>query len=190
MKNNNTTGLILSIITVVTLILFAAGATYAYFRAQSDTENNTEVNVKTATTDLLTFDVGKEINIVADQVSFAADKTSLSDSTTAKATLTANNSTMDTTKNYYIYVNITNNSFKYTTKNKDAELILSVNGPDGEVTKIDGLTYTEVKDIKGNDIKGFDITTSSGLIAIANNRAITAGTKSTIAKETNIEEWK
>ena len=189
MKKNNMTGLVLSIISVATIMLFVAGATYAYFKAQGDTETSVDVDVKTATTDLLTFDVGKDINIIADQISFSADKTSLSDSTTAKATLTANNSTNDTTMNYYIYVNITNNSFKYTTENKDAELILSVTGPSGEVKRLDGLTYTEVKDIEGNTIKGFDVTTSNGLIAIANNKAIIAGTKSTVAKETNVEDW-
>ena len=181
--------LILSIVAIAILSLFIIGVTYAHFEAMVDPTANANINVTTTTTDLLTFSVGEEINIIADQSSFAEDKTSLSGTTTAKASLTANNATNDATMNYYVYVNITNNTFKYTTENKDAELILSVTGPDGEVTSLDGYTYKEVTDIKGNTIKGFDVTTTGGFISITKNESITAGTKSTVAKATNEEEW-
>ena len=177
MNNNKKQALILSIIAVVTLIALVVGATYAYFKAQGGTGSSTEIKVTTYTTDMLTFTTGSAISLYADQSSFGSDKGSLSGETFAKATLVANNKTNEATDNYYVYFNIENNTFKYTLGEDKPELILTVTGPDGnEVTEISGLTHKVVQDRENKSISGFDVTTTNGLITIANKKTITATT--------------
>jgi len=175
MEKNKKQALILSIIAVVTLIALVVGATYAYFKAQVGTGSSTEVKVTTYTTDMLTFTTGNAISLYADQSSFGQEKGSLSGETFAKATLVANNKTNEATDNYYVYFNIENNTFKYTLGEDKPELILTVTGPDGsEVTILPGLTHKVVQDRENKSISGFDVTTTNGLITIANKKTITA----------------
>ncbi len=174
MEKNKKQALILSIVAVVTLIALVVGATFAYFKAQGGTGKSTEVKVTTYTTDMLTFTTGSAISLYADQSSFGQEKGSLSGETFAKATLVANNKTNEATDNYYVYFNIENNTFRYTLGNDKPELILTVTGPDGEVTELPGLTHTTVQDRENKSISGFDVTTTNGLITIANKKTITA----------------
>ena len=175
MEKSKKNAIVLSIVAVVTLIALVIGATYAYFKAQGGTGSSTEVKVTTYTTDMLTFTTGNAISLYADQSSFGSDKGSLSGETFAKATLVANNKTNEATDNYYVYFNIENNTFKYTLGEDKPELILTVTGPDGnEVTELPGLTHTTVQDRENKSISGFDVTTTNGLITIANKKTITA----------------
>ena len=175
MNSNKKQALILSIVAAVTLIALVVGATFAYFKAQGGTGSSTEVKVTTYTTDMLTFTTGSAISLYADQSSFGQEKGSLSGETFAKATLVANNKTNEATDNYYVYFNIENNTFKYTLGEDKPELILTVTGPDGnEVTEIPGLTHKVVQDRENKSISGFDVTTTNGLITIANKKTITA----------------
>ena len=175
MDKNKKNAIVLSIVAVVTLITLIVGATYAYFKAQGGTGSSTEVNVTTYTTDMLTFTTGNAISLYADQISFGQEKGSLSGETFAKATLVANNKTNEATDNYYVYFNIENNTFKYTLGEDKPELILTVTGPDGnEVTELLGLTHKVVQDRENKSISGFDVTTTNGLITIANKKTITA----------------
>ena len=175
MEKSKKQALILSIVAVVTLIALVVGATFAYFKAQGGTGSSTEVKVTTYTTDMLTFTTGSAISLYADQSSFGQEKGSLSGETFAKATLVANNKTNEATDNYYVYFNIENNTFKYTLGEDKPELILTVTGPDGnEVTELPGLTHTTVQDRENKSISGFDVTTTNGLITIANKKTITA----------------
>ena len=177
MEKSKKNAIVLSIIAVVTLIALVIGATYAYFKAQGGTGSSTEVKVTTYTTDMLTFTTGSAISLYADQSSFGQEKGSLSGETFAKATLVANNKTNEATDNYYVYFNIENNTFKYTLSNDKPELILTVTGPDGnEVTRLPGLTHKVVQDRENKSISGFDVTTTNGLITIANKKTITATT--------------
>ena len=183
MNNNKKQALILSIIAVATLIALVVGATFAYFKAQGGTGSSTEVKVTTYTTDMLTFTTGSAISLYADQSSFGQEKGSLSGETFAKATLVANNKTNEATDNYYVYFNIENNTFKYTLGEDKPELILTVTGPDNkEVTELPGLTHTTVQDRENKTVKGFDVTTTNGLITIANKKTISA-TQATPSKE-------
>ena len=183
MNNNKKQALILSIVAVVTLIALVVGATFAYFKAQGGTGSSTEVKVTTYTTDMLTFTTGNAISLYADQSSFGQEKGSLSGETFAKATLVANNKTNEATDNYYVYFNIENNTFKYTLGEDKPELILTVTGPDGsEVTELPGLTHKVVQDRENKSISGFDVTTTNGLITIANKKTISA-TQATPSKE-------
>ena len=175
MEKSKKNAIVLSIVAVVTLIALVVGATFAYFKAQGGTGSSTEVKVTTYTTDMLTFTTGNAISLYADQSSFGQEKGSLSGETFAKATLVANNKTNEATDNYYVYFNIENNTFKYTLGEDKPELILTVTGPDGnEVTEILGLTHKAVQDRENKSISGFDVTTTNGLITIANKKTITA----------------
>ena len=183
MEKSKKNAIVLSIVAVVTLIALVIGATYAYFKAQGGTGSSTEVKVTTYTTDMLTFTTGSAISLYADQSSFGSDKGSLSGETFAKATLVANNKTNEATDNYYVYFNIENNTFKYTLGEDKPELILTVTGPDNnEVTELPGLTHTTVQDRENKSISGFDVTTTNGLITIANKKTISA-TQATPNKE-------
>ena len=175
MNSNKKQALILSIVAVVTLIALVVGATFAYFQAQGGTGKSTDVKITTYTTDMLTFITGNAISLYADQSSFGQEKGSLSGETFAKATLVANNKTNEATDNYYVYFNIENNTFKYTLGEDKPELILTVTGPDGnEVTSLPELTHTTVQDRENKSISGFDVTTTNGIITIANKKTITA----------------
>ena len=175
MDKNKKNAIVLSIVAVVTLIALVVGATYAYFQNQYGSASNADVNVTTYTTDMLTFTTGNAISLYADQTSFGQEKGSLSGETFAKATLVANNKTNEATDNYYVYFNIENNTFKYTLGEDKPELILTVTGPDGnEVTELPGLTHKVVQDRENKSISGFDVTTTNGLITIANKKTITA----------------
>ncbi len=173
--------LVLSFLGVITLILVVVGATYAYFTAQGGGTGNINVNAQTATTDNLSFQVGEAISLTANQENFGQGADNKSGSTYARATLTANNATNNATRNYYVYLNITSNNFEYTTVDEQAELLLKVTNPTGaEVTTLGTL---ERKTSGG--VTGFDITTQTGLITIADNYEITS--TGTVTQDWNIE---
>ena len=167
-----------SAIALVALALLVVGATYAYFQNQYGSASNADVKVTTYTTDVLTFETGDAINISADQEKFAQGKGNQTGSTFARATLQANNKTNTATANYYMYLNIENNSFTYT-KTGTPELILQVvdKTSGNPVTSITGLDYVTVTDGKNTSISGFDITTKKGLIALFSNKEISASPK-------------
>ena len=174
MENKKKT-MILSVVAIVTFAILIIGATYAYFQAQTGASKSTDVKVTTYTTDVFTFTTGNAINIALTQSDFASGKGNAVGNTFTKATLTANNKTNTATEHYYVYLNISNNTFTYSINESTPELMLTVIGPDGnEVTNIEGLTHTSVTDGKNQVITGFDVTTKDGVIAIANNREITA----------------
>ena len=177
MDKNKKNAIVLSTVALIALVILVVGATYAYFQNQYGSASNADVNVTTYTTDMLTFETGNAISLYADQTTFGQEKGSLSGETFAKATLVANNKTNKATDNYYVYFNIENNTFKYTLGEDKPELILTVTGPDGnEVTEISGLTHKVVQDRENKSISGFDVTTTNGIITIANKKTITATT--------------
>ena len=164
-----------SAIALVALALLVVGATYAYFQNQYGAASNANVKVTTYTTDMLTFETGSNINITAGQDDFASGKGNKIGQTFARATLQANNKTNTATEHYYVYLNISNNSFTYSINESTPELILTVTDSAGtEVTDISGLTHASVTDGSGTTISGYDITNKSGLITLFNNREITA----------------
>ena len=180
---NKKQAIILSVVAIVALLSLILGATYAYFQASGNSGSSTNVNVTTYTSDLLTFEIGNDIAVYADQTSFASGKGNATGSTFAKAILTANNKTNTATKNYYVYLNISENTFTYTQNESTPELLLTIKDTSGnEITSITGLTHKTLTDGKGASISGFDITTKSGVITLFDNREITA-------TPTKTEEW-
>ena len=174
--------LVLSFLGVLTFIAVVVGATYAYFTAQGGGTGNINVNTNTGTTDNLSFQVGEAISLTANQEDFGQGTGNKSGSTYARAVLTANNTTNTATRNYYVYLNILNNNFEYTTEDEQGEILLKVTDPDGiEVTSIPGLTR-KTSGTGDNQVTGFDITTKTGSITIADNYEITASPSTT-------QEW-
>ena len=168
---------------LTTLALLVVGATYAYFQNQYGSASQADVKVLTYTTDVLTFETGDAINITADQESFAQGKGNRTGSTFARATLQANNKTNTATANYYVYLNIENNTFTYTNTGTPELILQVIDKTSGNpVTSITGLNYVTVTDGKNTSISGFDITNKKGLITILNNKEISASPKT-------IEEW-
>ena len=182
MKNKKQ-AIILSIVASLALLLLIVGATYAYFQASGGTGTNADVKVTTYTTDVFNFEVGNDISIYADATSFASGKGNAVGSTFAKAILTANNKTNTATEHYYLYLNISNNTFLYTQNENIPELLLTITDAGGNaVTDITSLAYKTVTDGKGASISGYDITNKSGVITLFNNKEITAS-------PTKTDEW-
>ena len=182
MKNKKQ-AIILSVIASIALLVLIVGATYAYFQASGGTGTNTDVKVTTYTTDVFNFEVGSDISIYADATSFASGKGNASGSTFAKAILTANNKTNTATEHYYLYLNISNNTFIYTQNESTPELLLTITDANGNaVSDITSLAYKTVTDGKGASISGYDITNKSGVITLFDNREITASPAKT-------EQW-
>ena len=174
---------IVSIISIIALALTLVAATYAYFVAQTGEGAQTDIKINANTVDTFTFEVGSALNLSLNQENFASGKGNRTGTTFAKAMLSANNKTNTATEHYYLYLNISNNTFTYSIDNNTPEILLSIkDGSNNEITTLTGLTYKTVTDGKGASIKGFDITKKSGLVTILNNREITT-------TSTKTEEW-
>ena len=182
MENQKTK--IISIASIIALALTLVTATFAYFMAQTGEGKSTDIKINASTVDTLTFEAGSAISLNLNQDNFASGKGNQTDTTFAKAMLTANNKTNTATEHYYMYLNISENTFTYTQDANTPEILLTIKDANGNaITSITGLTYkTNVTDGKGASISGFDITTKSGLITLFDNREITAN-------PTKTEQW-
>ncbi len=180
MKNKK--AIILSVIASLALLVLIIGATYAYFQASGGDGTSANLRVTTYTTDIITFEVGSNINIETNATLFSQGKGNASGTTFARATLTANNKTNSATENYNLFLNISDNTFVYSVDTNTPELILTIKDKsNNEVTSIEGLTYKAVTDGKGTTIKGFDITNKNGLLTLFNKDITTTST--------TVEEW-
>ena len=175
--------IILSILTIFVLSALIIGATFSYFQAQGDTSSQTSATVKTYTTDVFSFETGNAISFSLNQENFTSGKGNQTGSTFAKTILTANNKTNTATEHYYLYLNISNNTFTYTQNENTPEILLTITDGTNPVTNITSLTYKTVTDGKGNTISGYDITNKKGLITLFSNREITT-------TSTKTENWK
>ena len=176
--------IILSILAIFVLSVLVIGATLAYFQAQGDTTKSVSTIVKTYTTDVFSFETGDAISFSLNQDNFTSGKGNQTGSTFAKTILTANNKTNTATEHYYLYLNISNNTFTYTQNENTPEILLTITDGTNPVTNITSLTYKTVTDGKGNRISGYDITNKKGLITLFSNREIT--TTSTKTENWNI----
>ncbi len=129
MINKDKKSIFLMGIGILTLLLAVVGATYAYFAADLGGGTNANINASTGTTDSLTFDAGDPIRIHATLENFAEGMESLKGSTTATATLKANNTTNQASGKYNIFFVIDDNDFVYSTEDGQAELVLKVTDP-------------------------------------------------------------
>ncbi len=160
------------IILVAIGVLLVVGVTFAFFVARNSNAAASDVDVTTEGLTSLEFTPGSAVSIHASLANFSEGDGSLSGTATSSAILKSSNSA---TEDYNVYFEIENNNFVYTQDNTVPEMILSVIDPNGnEVTSIPGLTPVNVTDaLTGDPIKGFDVTTYTGLIKIAENYSIT-----------------
>ena len=182
-EQNKRKSIIYLTIGVLTLIVLIAGATYAYFQAQTENGTNTSLNTTTGTTDNLTFSTDGNILINASADNFGENMGDQVSQATANATLIPNNTTNNATDTYNVYLAIKENTFVYTTGESTPELILSVkkDGKDYQIKNEDQkenikIQYKEEgqEALTTETIKGYDITTKDGLIKIAEGETITA----------------
>ena len=184
MKNKKTK--IISIVSLITLALTVVGATYAYFQAQTGEGSSTDIKINANTTDVFTFETGTAIGLNLDQESFASGKGNQSGTTYAKAMLTANNKTNTVTEHYYLYLNISSNTFIYSQDSTKPEILLKITDKNGTEVKptLEGLEYKTVTDGNGVSQSGYDITTYNDVLPIYENKEIT--TTSSITELWNI----
>ena len=164
------------IIIVVALLVLSIGITFAYFIAKTGPGSSANANVTTGTVDDLKFNVSKEnISLNINQFNFASGSGNITDTVTATASLKANSNKNTATYNYYVYFQIESNNYAYTTTDKKPEIVLSITGPNGEITSVDGLKYVSATNADGTVVKGFDITEqSSSVIKIADSFEISS----------------
>ena len=170
---------ILSVLIVGVFFILIAKVTYA-FLAPIINNAQTNIVIKSDTVDEFKLKVGNPLKLDATPTTLKENGTNYTTSTTATASLKANSTKNTATYNYYLYFQIENNTFTYTS-GTTPEIILTITNPNGEeVTSIEGLTYGTF-----NGVSGFDVTTQSGLFNIANNYSITSNSSTTAT----IHEW-
>ena len=182
MENNSKN----KIVIVVSCLLLVIAGTFAYFVARIGSGAQGDVKINANSMDDLKFEVNKDISLSIDQYNFASGAGNLSDEATAKAMLKANSTKNTATYNYYVYFNITANTYVYSTSDKKPEIVLTITDPNGaEVTSINGLNYVSATNADGTVVKGFDITTYKGLLEVANNHEITSNSSTNYTNQ----EW-
>ena len=168
------------IIIAVALLVLSIGITFAYFIAKTGPGSSANANVTTGTVDDLKFNVSKEnISLNINQFNFASGSGNIADTVTATASLKANSTKNTATYNYYVYFQIESNNYVYTTTDKKPEIVLSITGPNGEITNVDGLKYVTATNADGTVVKGFDITTLGNSITRIANAFEISSTSST-----------
>ena len=177
-KSNKTLS-ILSILIIGIFFLLITRVTFA-FLAPIFNSAQTDVMGASDTVDDFKFELGDPLKIDATPTTLKENGTNYVSSTTAKALLKANSTKNTATYNYYVYFQITSNTFTYS-DSSTPEIILTVTNPNGdEITSIEGLTYGTF-----NGISGFDVTTKNGLFNIADNYEITSNSSTTYTTQ----EW-
>ena len=120
MENRKNT-ILLTVIAVATLLVAVVGATFAYFTAQGDREVQTPVNVNTAQTSNGSFVTNGSITINANQENFGQGMGNQTKTATATVTYTAS-STAASNFCYTVGLQVTANTFEYTTVERTPEL--------------------------------------------------------------------
>ena len=176
--------IILLVIAILVIVSMTAGATYAFFKAQTGPAANFDINATTSTTDNLTFSTEGDIvlNVTAENLKKSGGD--LSDTAIARARLIANNSSNSATAYYNVYLLIEENEMEYSSYTKEGQSNLEfMNKEKKEETDLTG--YIGVPELilsvkKGNKEQeitkrltptdgGYDITEADGLYAIGEN---------------------
>ncbi len=149
-----------------------------------DENNNGIINsagISSDVVDELKFIPGDALSIAATSKTLPELGNNLSVTSKPQVSLKANGTTNEASYPYYIYLNLKNNGFIYSTVENTPEVILSVIDPEGrEVTDIPNLSYSTTY-----GVDGFDVTTYEGLIPIANAYMISSNSSDTAT----IQDW-
>lgn len=142
---------IIAFIYLVTLLFSLFGSTFAYFTYIKTSPISPKTEVETAKTEYISFESGDPISIVATDSNFKEGMNSLIGTTYAKASI-PNLFNESLSVKYDVYLEIETNDFIYDS-DSTPELTMTVTGPNGEITSIEGLSYIN---------NSFDITSKTG----------------------------
>ena len=175
------------LIVVITILVLTIGITFAYFMARTGLGASANANITADTVDDLKFSVSKDsLSLNINQFNFASGSGNISDSITATASLKANSTKNTATYNYYVYLSIDKNDYIYTTTDNKPEIVLTITGPNGEITSLDNLSYVSATNADGTIVKGFDITTiEPKLLKIADSYEISSSSSTNYTNQ----EW-
>ena len=138
---NRKNSILLTVIAVATLLVAVVGATFAYFTAQGGNTAQTNINVTTGTSDSSSFGTWTAINITADQETFAQGKGNRVGTSTGSASFTAN-STEAADFCYNVALDVTTNTFVYSSTNTEQVAELTLTAEKDGVKLIDGVDIT------------------------------------------------
>ena len=124
MENRKNT-ILLTVIAVATLLVAVVGATFAYFTAQGGNTVQQNVTVESSRTSNGSFVTYGQIAISANQENFYDGAGDLTDSATGSVTYTSSE-TAASQFCYNVTLNITTNTFEYTTVEETPELQFTV----------------------------------------------------------------
>ena len=177
---NRKTEKILIVIYILSILSLIVAGTYAYFTVIKVSQVSPKIEVKSATTEVLSFNISKEIKIIADSENFSENAGYLSSiaSVSAYMGITQDNPNYDVftyTHYYNLKLDVNSNTFIYTTPDHKPELLLSIIDPNDEVvTELAGLEYKTI-----NGASGFDITNLTEDLTIATHYKIETKTEVT-----------
>ncbi len=146
------------------MIVLLSGVSYGYFTADISGDGITQAQVSTEERATLTFSKGQDLSMNINHTNFEQGLGNVTGTTTSNVILS---SPSLLTELYNVYIDIKANDHIYTTSNSTPELLLKVVKDGVEITSIEGLEY------HNGDVSGFDVTTKSGLISLAENVEIT-----------------
>ena len=152
---------VLSFLILWLLIILVGRMSYAFLNDEMNTSQG-GVDVSTGEVDKLTFTNGQPLTLPKFNVkTFTTNQTG---ETSGTATLTAGPDSIYAPATYHAYLDINTNTFVHSISDGTPELLLTVTGPDGEITSLPSLNYITV----GN-VSGFDITTRKNKISLTPN---------------------
>ena len=156
----------LTYISLLVLVLCISSASYAYFKKKDESGKQTNINVVSNTTDVITYSAGDPIYIKADQSTFAKGKGNASASTTVSVTLKSGDGEGKSVLDYVYGLSIIENTFTYSSEDGIPEIILTLYDEEGKIiTENNNFEFITVTDGNNNEVSGFDITTfPSGLV--------------------------
>lgn len=112
--NGRSNVILLTVIAIVTMIIVVVGATFAYLASSVDSDDVANINATTnASSDLLLFNAGQDIELLATIENFSDEDPSLSDTVNADVFLQTKNPD-GVTYNYGVYLTVPQNDFEYT----------------------------------------------------------------------------
>lgn len=178
---NNKVLYFLSVLIIGLVLVLLVRIAYAYLTADIREGMSGNIDLTSDVVDEFKFIEGEPLKIDATSTTLGEGGNNLVSVSKPKVTLKANSTNNSARKEYYVYLNIPENTFIYTTQNSTPEILLTVVGPNGnEITSITGLNYGTTY-----GVSGFDITTHSGLITIADGYVI----ESNSSTEVTTQEW-
>ena len=154
---------IILVLILVVIALFIGRFTYSYL-GPAPTDELTGSGEVTPSGDTIIFSKDNNISLSASTDNFHTGSGNLSDSTNPQVRLIASGDTNTANTTYFAGIRIYENTYKYSTTNNTAELILSVYDENGNLLEAssDTLSFVEV-----GGVKGFDITEKTGAFNIA-----------------------